>query len=79
MNTNFKLKIVRTWIPYPNPDLAIWYWALLLMISFEDLALVYYIWVLKHNNKGQHEKITNINNKFVLFLGIYEKKKNLWV
>ena len=42
--------------------------------KFEDLVLVIYIWVLKHNNKGHHEKLFNLFNILLLFLGIWPKK-----
>ena len=41
-----KLKIVKVMKLRPQPNLAICSCALLLMITFEDLVLVFYIWVL---------------------------------
>ena len=45
--TNSTSKYLRSWNLHPELELAITFWVILLMISFEDLILVFYIWV--HN------------------------------
>ena len=46
MEKKIKFKIVKVMNLHPKLDLVMCFWALLLMISFEDLILVFYIWVL---------------------------------
>ena len=49
-------KYVRSWNLHPKPNLATTFWALLLIISFEDLVLVFYIWVPNTTIKGAMKK-----------------------
>ena len=68
----------RPWNLRPKPCLAICFWALLLMISFEDLILAFYIWVLNtmkevSKNCSQFKHHISI---IILFLNIWQKK--LW-
>ena len=39
------LKYLKLWNLRPKPDLAITFWAVFLMISFEDFILIFYIYV----------------------------------
>ena len=45
MKRNPTLKYLRSWNLCPKLDLAITFWAVLLMTSFEDLILIFYTWV----------------------------------
>ena len=38
-------KYIRSWNLRPRSDLASTFWAILLMIGFEDLILIFHIWV----------------------------------
>ena len=38
-------KYLRSWNLRPKPKSTINFWAVLFMISFEDLFLIFYIWV----------------------------------
>ena len=40
-------KYLRWWNLSPKPNLVITFWAILLMIIFEELILIFYIWVPK--------------------------------
>ena len=51
--SNFKY--LRSWNLRSKLDSTICFWASLVMISIEDLNLIFYIW-LSNTNRGHHEK-----------------------
>ena len=66
-------KNLRLWNLCLELDLAIICLAIVLMISFENHILVFYIWLLNTTIKGSMKK-TNLNNTLLLLLGIWPKK-----
>ena len=48
--SNFKY--LRAWNLCPKLELVITFWAVLLVISFEDFTLIFYIWVPDTTIKG---------------------------
>ena len=50
------IKYERSWNLLPKPYLAIFLWALQLVISFENLILIFYIWVLNTTIKSIMKK-----------------------
>ena len=72
MEKNPTLKYLKSWNLHPKPDLAITFWVVLLIISFEDLILIFYIWVPNTTIKDFMRK-SNLNNTLLLYLGIWPK------
>ena len=67
-------KYLRSWNLRHELDLAILLWAILLIISFEDLMLIFYIWVPSTTTEGTMKKKSNSNNTLLLLLGVWQKK-----
>ena len=49
-------KYWRSWNFHPKPYLAIYFWVLFLMIRFEDVILIFYIWPLNTTIEGTMKK-----------------------
>jgi hypothetical protein len=56
---------------HPKPYLAIFFWASLVTIVFEDLILIFYIWVFYTTIKVATEKNSNLNNTLLLLSCIW--------
>ena len=52
MRKNPTLKYLRSWNLHSKLYLAIIFWAILLMISFENLILIFYIWIPNTTMEG---------------------------
>ena len=76
MKNNATSKYLTSWNQCPKSNLAITLWADLLMITFEDLVLIFYIWVPNTTIEGTMKKKSNSNNTMLLLLGNWPKK--LW-
>ena len=46
------IDLQRSWNLRPKPDFAVTFWAILFMISFEDLILIFYVWVSNTTIEG---------------------------
>ena len=57
-----------------DPYLTMCFWASLLLISFEDLNLVIYIWVFNAIKEVIMNKKFNLTNNLLLLLGLWQKK-----
>ena len=53
-NSNFKIPKVMNLCP--ELELAFTFWAVLIMMSFEDLILIFYIWVPNTSIEGTMKK-----------------------
>ena len=66
------MKKIPTWkYLCPKQDLTTTFWAILLMVIFEDLILVSYIWVPNTTIESIMVKQSNLNNTLLLFWGIW--------
>ena len=63
MKKKSNFKYLRLWNPQPKPDIVITFWAILLMVSFEYLISIFYIWI-PNTHKKQNKK--NIGREVVL-------------
>ena len=66
-------KYLRSWNLCLKLDSTIFFWASLLMISFEDLNLILYIWVFNTTIDVIMKKIQS-NKILLFFLGLWPKK-----
>ena len=57
----------------PKLELAITFWAVFLMISCEDIILIFYIWILNTTMEGTM-KISNLTDILLLLFGHLTKK-----
>ena len=57
MKVNPTSKYLRSWNLCPKPNLAITFWAICLIINFEDLILIFYSWVPNTTIEGTVKKI----------------------
>ena len=55
-------KYLRSWNLPSKPYLAVTFWAILLMISFEDLILIFYIWVPNTTIEGIMKSLMWVKN-----------------
>ena len=63
-------KYLRSWNLHPKPNLAIIFWVVFLMISFEDIMLIFYVWVSNTTIEGAM-KIEK--NTLLLLLDVWTK------
>ena len=66
-------KYLSSWNLRLKLDLAIIFWAILLMINFEDLMLIFYIWVPNTTIECAMKTKSNLNNSLLLLLGVWPK------
>ena len=71
------LKYIRSWNLCANPNLAITFWEILSMISFEDLILILFIWVPNVIIEGIMKKNPKLNNNLLVLLGVWPKKRGI--
>ena len=71
-------KYLRSWNLHPESNLAITFGAILLMISFEDLILIFFIWVPITTIEGTLEK-SNISKTLPLLLGVQLKTLSVFM
>ena len=62
------LKYWKSWYLHPKSDSTICFWASLLMISFEDVNLIFYTWVFNTTIKVALKKKSILNNTLLLLL-----------
>ena len=67
-------KILRSWNLHPKPDSIICFWASLSMMSFQDPNLIVYFWIFNTTTKVIMEKTPNLNNTWLLLLGLWPKQ-----
>ena len=72
---NTSSKYVRSWNLRSRLYLLSCFYAAILMIDFEDLILIFYIWL--PNNRGHHEKQPILNNILPLLIGLWPRKPRL--
>ena len=82
MKKKSNFKYLRSWNLHPKLQLAIAFWAVLLMITFEDLILIFYIWVPNTTIEGSTNIIViiiiiiiknQLKHYFATLLGIWPK------
>ena len=64
MKKNPASKYIRSWNLCLELDLAITFWVVLLMMSFEDLILIFYMWVPKKAIVGAMKKMIEFKQHF---------------
>jgi len=69
-------KELRPWNSRPKSNLAIYFWALHLIISFEDLILAFYNWVLNTIKEVIMIFFFTLINTLLLLWNVWPKK--LW-
>jgi hypothetical protein len=69
-NKNPTSKYLRSWNLHLKPNLAITFWAAILMISFEDLMWIFYVWVPNTTIEGAMKKE---KNTLLLLLDVWPK------
>ena len=67
-------KYLRSWNLPPKPDLAITFWAILLVICFEDFILIFYIFVPNTTIEGTMKKIIQFKQHFATTFRCLTKK-----